>query len=307
MTVFIALAAVLLVATVAFLAYALTRAPKNQASADRRTANLAIFRDQLQELESEQAAGALSAADFEQSRSELQRRLIEEVPTQAAMAAAPAIPGSRGVALVLAIVFPVLALGGYALLGNPRALDAEQVKPPQVTADQIDGMVNKLAARLKENPADAKGWVMLARSYKVLQRYADAAAAYAQGEALVRQDATLLADYAEVLALANDSKLQGKPRELIEAALKLDPNEPQALLLAGAEASDREDFAAAAAYWDRLVKQLPAGSEDAQQLAAAAAKAHELAGQMSKSTARTGVKPAGKLPAATPANADAAK
>lgn len=293
MTAFIALATLLLVATVAFLVHALTRRGHEQASADRRAANLAIFRDQLQELESERAAGALSAADFAQSRQELQRRLIEEVPTQVAEAAAPAHAGSGGMALMLAITLPVAALGGYLLLGTPKGLDAAQAPPP-VTAGQIEDMVTKLASRLKDNPDDVKGWVMLARSYKVLQRYADAAEAYARGEALVRQDATLLADYAEVLALANDSKLQGKPRELLDAALKLDPDEPQALLLAGAEASDRNDFAAAAAYWDRLVKLLPPGSEDAQQLAAAATKARELAEAAGKSNPRV----AGKAKAA---------
>jgi cytochrome c-type biogenesis protein CcmH len=87
----------------------------------------------------------------------------------------------------------------------------------------------------------------------------------------------LLADYAEVLSQINGGNLQGKPTELIERALKLDANEPQALLLAGAAASERQDFAAAAEHWSRLLAQLEPGSDDAKALEAAVSKAREIA------------------------------
>ena len=141
----------------------------------------------------------------------------------------------------------------------------------------MEGMVAKLADKLKKNPDDANGWVMLARSYKILGRFADAAEAYSHAGALVDKEAVLLADYAEMIAQSNNGNLGGKAGELIERALKLDPDEPQALLLAGAAASDRQDFATAAEHWSRLLAQVEPGTEEAKALETAVARARELA------------------------------
>jgi cytochrome c-type biogenesis protein CcmH len=116
---------------------------------------------------------------------------------------------------------------------------------------------------------------MLARSYKVLGRFAEAAEAYGHGMALVDTDPVLMADYAEVLVRVT-GKFDGKPTELIAAALKIDPHEPQALFLAGAAASERRDFAAVVDYWGRLLPQLEAGSEEAKSLGEAVDKARAI-------------------------------
>ncbi|WP_300318264.1 c-type cytochrome biogenesis protein CcmI [Accumulibacter sp.] len=293
MTGFILLAALLLVAVVAILLPPLLRAPKASTASDQSEANLAIFRDQLGELERERGDGSLAEADFEQARSELQRRLLDEIqpPTVAPLRA----PAGRKTALALLVVLPLAAAGGYALLGNRQALDPLQ-RQARVTPQQIEGMVAGLVEKLRQNPDDSKGWVMLARSYKVLERFPQAADAYGRAGALVDQDATLLADYAEVLSRVNGGDLQGKPSELIERALKIDPNEPQALLLAGAAASDRRQFAAAADYWARLLAQLEPGSDEARTVKAAVNRAREIASQGSG---------AGAAGATTPATSDA--
>lgn len=283
MNVFVLLSALLVAAVTLRLLLPLLRPPKAAANAanERREANLAIFRDQLGELERERAEASLSEEDFAQAKRELERRLLEEVQTEeAGNAIKTAAPPSRKTAIALLIALPLAAAAGYAILGNPRGLDPMQTQAQQrVSPEQIEGMVGKLAEKLKQNPDDANGWVMLARSYKVLGRYAEAADAYSHASTLVDKDAVLLADYAEMLAQANNGTLQGKPTELIARALKLDPNEPQSLLLAGAAASDRRDFAAAAEYWDRLLPQLEPGSEEAASLEGAIGKARELAAQ----------------------------
>ena len=120
---------------------------------------------------------------------------------------------------------------------------------------------------------------MLARSYKVLGRFSESAEAYSHGGALVDADPSLLADYAEVLAQANGGSLAGQPDKLLSRALEIDPNEPQALFLAGAAASERRDFSAVARYWERLLQQLEPGSEEAQSLELAVAKAREIDAQ----------------------------
>jgi cytochrome c-type biogenesis protein CcmH len=276
MTTFIALATLLIVAAAIPLAIPLLR--QRQVTAehnDRQAANLAIFRDQLSELEHERNEGSLSTSDFEQAKTELKRRLLEETQTTAAPGkeAAPA----KKTALILIVLLPLLALGGYGLLGNPKALDPANRQPaPRVTADQIEGMVAKLAERLKQNPDDPKGWVMLARSYKAMGRYPEAAEAYGKGMSLVEKEPVLLADYAEMLAITGDG-FRGKPTELIDKALKLAPDDPQVLLLAGAAAGERRDFRAAVQYWEKVLPQLEPGSEEAEALGAALAQAREAA------------------------------
>jgi len=280
---FIAAAALLVLLVLAILLWPLWRAPKLSGALDREAANIDIFRDQLRELESDHEQGLLAGADFEQARSELQRRLLDDVQPHAEILGnapanrPPASPG-RKTALALLIAIPLVAAVGYALLGNTRAFDPVQTQA-RVTPQQIEEMLGKLVEKLKANPDDAKGWVMLARSYKVLGRYAEAADAYSHGAALVDGDPSLLADYAEVLGQANGGKLSGKSTELIARALAIDPNEPQALFLAGAAATDRNDFVAVADYWERLLLQLQPGSEEAKSLGAAVDKAREIVAQ----------------------------
>ena len=274
MTSFILLAALLVIVVVAILLPPLLRQPGPSAAGDRREANLAIFRDQLGELERERHDGSLTEDDFAQARQELQRRLLDEVQAPPGLPAGA--PAGRKTALALLLVIPLAAAAGYALLGNRQALDPLQ-RQARITPQQIEQMVDGLVEKLRQNPDDRQGWVMLARSYKVLERYPQAAEAYARAGAVVDQDPALLADYAEVLSRATDGGLQGKPTELIERALKIDPDEPQALLLAGAAATDRQQFAAAADYWARLLAQLEPGSEEAVALEAAVSKAREIA------------------------------
>jgi cytochrome c-type biogenesis protein CcmH len=153
-------------------------------------------------------------------------------------------------------------------------LSPESAQPPKITAEQIEEMVAKLAERMEQNPdADPKGWVMLARSYKAMGRYEEATRAFGKAGRLVDEDAHLLAEYAEALALSTGGSLRGRPSELLARALKLDPELPDALVLAGTAAYEREDYAAAAAYWERLLKQLPPDSEDAKSPAESIKKA----------------------------------
>lgn len=274
MTAFLIAAALLVIAVIALLLPPLLRTPRFSGSTDQSEANLAIFRDQLAELERERREGSLAEADFAQAKSELQRRLLEEVPAQAAPATTDG--GSRQTALALLVLIPLAAAAGYALLGEPRALDPLQ-RQARIAPEQIEAMLNSLVDKLQKNPDDHQGWVMLARSYKVLERFPEAAKAYERAAPLVDQDPALLADYADVLAQTQGGSLQGRPSELIERALRINPREPQALLLAGAAATGREQFAAAADYWSRLLELVEPGSEEANALTAAIGKAREFA------------------------------
>ncbi len=143
-------------------------------------------------------------------------------------------------------------------------------------AQQIAAMVERLAQRMKEQPQDAEGWAMLARSYTVLERHTDALTAYEKAIALRADDAQLLADYADSLAVKNGRSLSGEPMKWVEKALKLEPKNLKALALAGTEAFVRKDYAAAVKYWDQVAQFAPPDSSYAQQVQAGLAEARQL-------------------------------
>jgi cytochrome c-type biogenesis protein CcmH len=240
------------------------RAPK--AKVDRKAMNLDIFRDQVSDLEREKAEGTISGTEFEQAKNEIQRRLLDEIEPEST-APQGDHASSRKIAIAVLLLIPILAALGYAKLGNPKALDPAQTAAPQkMTPEQIDGMVAKLAARLATNPDDLDGWLMLARSYKNLGRYAEAANAYEKAEKKVNESPDLLASYAESIAMAGSGGLKGKPALLIERALKLDPNHAHTLFLAGASAMEAGDNKKGIAYWEALLPQVEPGSEIDQML-----------------------------------------
>jgi cytochrome c-type biogenesis protein CcmH len=133
-------------------------------------------------------------------------------------------------------------------------------------------MVGRLAARMKEQPDDPAGWRLLARAYTAMGRYDDAVAAFTQAAMRGTEDAALLADWADALAMKNQS-LQGEPSRLVARALALDPNHAKALALAASAAMDRHDYDAAIAQWKKLKVQFPQDGAEAKEVDAMIAEA----------------------------------
>lgn len=273
MTLFLVAAALAVVLTLFLLLRPFLWKPRVSTTTHQQL-NAAIYRDQFAELERDRAEGALGEEDYQLAYAELQRRMLEDSRQDDTVAAAA--PAPKKTMLALALLVPLTALLLYALLGNPAGLN-----PPaperRFSVDEIERMVAGLAAKLENEPDNFKGWAMLARSYKAMGRLEEAEKAYGRAMKLVETDAQLLADYAEVLALNAGGKLDGKPMQYVAKALKLDPDAPQALVLAGTAAFERKDFAKAADYWDRLLKQLPPESEDARSLGESIAEARKRA------------------------------
>lgn len=278
---FILAAALLTLVALALLLSPWWRKRQEARPIDRRQANLDIFRDQLQELERTRDEGLLTSEDFDQAKRELQRRLLEEADATPTPAVAVKARMSGRSALTLGLVVVLAAVFGYGQLGNPQALEPPQVRA-HAQAQELDAMLGRLVERLKANPDDAKGWVMLARSYKSLGRFAEAADAYAHATAVIDSDAYLLADYAETLLQANGGTFNEKTDALIAKALKLDPNGMLGLFLAGHSANERGNYRAAVNYWERLLPQLDTGGEDAEAVEAAIEKARAAGGMQGK-------------------------
>ena len=246
---------------------------------DRKEANVAIYYDQLAELKTDLDSGELDAAQYEDARREIEKRLSEDVPLESAPVAA--VQPSRWPGLVLAGAIPALAIATYVVLGSPEALLMTRTEAPAAVAEQgqhdAAPMIAALEAKLKAKPDDAAGWYMLARSYAATGNYGEAARAFAKASELFPEDARLLADYADALAMAQGQNLQGKPLELINKALKLNANDEKALNLAASAAYQNKDFAKAAAYWRRLLKVLPPDADIAKDITAAIDEADKLA------------------------------
>jgi hypothetical protein len=124
-------------------------------------------------------------------------------------------------------------------------------------------MLDQLRTRLDAKPDDVTGWMMLGRGLLMFSDFAGSAAALEKAVALKPDDASLLADYADSLAMSRNRDLSGKPWELIQQALRADPQLPKALALAASAEFDQGRFQSAKGYWQRLLAVLPPESEDA--------------------------------------------
>jgi len=303
---FIVVAAVMVAVALAWLLVPLLRR-RPRAHVDREASNVALLADALQELDRDVAAGTLPAERYDQARAELEARVLEESTSERASAAAPSNAGVWSAAIVGAVV-PIAAVVLYLLLGDPGAF-SPQAREAVAKADgghdftpaQIDEMVARLTAKLEQEPANVEGWVVLARTYYFQRRFPEAASAFAKAVALAPDAPDLLADYADTLGAAQGGTLEGKPLELVNRALKLDPTHWKALALAGTAAFNRKDYRQAVDYWERLKPTVPPESDIARSIDASIAEAREL-GKLPVRPAgagATGAPAAAAAPAAT--------
>ncbi len=275
MTAFAVLGALLIAGALLFVVPPLLRRGLRR-GATRDAVNVAVYRDQLRELEADLRAGTLAPDQHEKARREIEARLLADVSGGDAPARSPR--HARAAALALGLAVPICALAVYVAVGNPRSLAPhadEGAAPHGLSAQQFEALVSRLAARLKDNPEDAEGWMMLGRSYAILGRFPDAARAYSNAAARKPRDAQLLADYADALAMAQ-GRLQGEPEKIIARALAIDPQNVKALLLAGTAAFNRNNYAGAARHWERVLDAVPGESEMAQRLRANITEARTL-------------------------------
>jgi cytochrome c-type biogenesis protein CcmH len=260
----------------------------------RSQENITFYRGQLADLEEELKSGAVNAEQYDKARREIEARLLEDVDVneRGVTVARPA----RATAYSLLALIPVGAFAVYLIVGAPLALDprflAENDPAHAVDRKELEAMVERLAEKLQQEPDNLEGWVMLARSYKHFGRFQDAARAYGRVVARAEPNATLLADYADVLAMAQGQKLQGEPEKLIAKALELDPKHLKALALAGSVEFERKNYAAAADYWQRMLPLLPPESDQAKAVNANVAEARSLAGLGTAKVAAAPVTPA---------------
>jgi len=283
---FVVVAALLVVAALGILLRPLLRGGGAAPLADDSAqSNLRILRAQLRELDDELAAGSLDAPQHAAARAELERRVLDE--TEAAAIPEYATRGRKS-AIALALALPLAAAMLYAHLGSREALN------PAV----VEAALQALAERLKAEPDNVEGWVLLGRSLLQLDRAEPARDAFAQAVQRRGDDAGLLADYADAIARAQGRNLAGEPEKLLQRALAIDPDHGKALALAGAAAMARQDHDGALAHWTRLRARLPPDAPMVQGLDAAIDSARAGKGLPPLARPSTGGSPAASAAAA---------
>ncbi len=223
------------------------------ASASVLSLNRQLYREQLADPQLD-----------DEGRDELRQRALQDL---AGLKAEPLVTNaSLGWGRVVALSMFLLtgAAGLYAWWGTPEALDPSMtVAAGDHGRGDMSVMVDRLADKLGQRGGDARQWAMLARSYHVLGRMSEAAKAFEQVGPALQQDAQLLCDYADALGSLAGGHLAGKPAELIQQALQVDPELPMALSLAAAAAWEQGDHRRAQQHWEHLLRILPPESEDA--------------------------------------------
>ncbi|MDP2143862.1 MAG: c-type cytochrome biogenesis protein CcmI [Gallionella sp.] len=267
MTIFWIVCAVLLVIALLFVVLPLWRATSNNNDVLRDAANLEILRDQAAEMDKDLHNGLLTQEAYEQGKLELQARLLEEVQTTGQgekLAHNPA----RKLAIALALLLPLFVVSLYFVVGNTKALQPQE---ELAVADgfgviRSEAALQELEKKMERLPENPDGWVMLARSYVEMGRYADAVRAYGNLVKLVPNESQLWTNYADAAAMNNNQSLLGEPTKYLNKALELDPDNTSALALSGSAAMERGDYYIAALHWQKLVELLPPDYPDIQMI-----------------------------------------
>ena len=270
LTAFILCALAVLVGCVLWLIRPLVWA-RVQASPSRQSLNTAIYQEELAKLKLDLSTGLVAASAFEDAQTELMARYLQD--TQAQDQAQPLTTSqskpARATLWTMVVLLPLSAVCIYLVLGQPMALvwnpeaQGGSNSTPAVTQADIERMVSALADKVAQDPSNLEGLAMLVRSYKALGRMQEAERAYDRSALHLQNNATMLSDYADVAAANAQGVFTGKPQQLIDQALRLDPNDLMGLWLAGTAAFDAKQYPKALAHWERLFKLLPPQSEDA--------------------------------------------
>ncbi len=243
----------------------------------REAFDAAVYRDQLGEIDADRARGLIGETEAEAARLEIARRLLQADSTELTHPEDKSGSGHARTAMIaVATVLPLLALGLYLVYGSPRLPDqplALRLQDPS-NAQNLEALVARVEARLREHPEEGEGWDVVAPVYMGWQRYQDAADAYGQAIRLLGPSAKRLSGQGQALVLANNGVVSEEARAALERAVALDANltEPRILIAIAKEQDGKlaaaiEDWRAILAKsegeapWRQMVEQRIASDE----------------------------------------------
>src|SRR5262245_16432386 len=219
--------------TAAVLAAVLAPLARSTSGGDqRRAGSLAVYRDQLEELESDRAGGLIDADEAAATKIEISRRLLADAGASGPRRAPSGLAERRHgrLAIAAAAMLPLFVIGLYLVFGSPGMPAFPAMARQQLAVEQagILELVARVEARLREHPGEGEGWEALAPVYLKLGRYRDAANAYLRAAQINGESAKLLLGFAEASMLANDGVVSEQARGAYERLLKLEPDRIEA-------------------------------------------------------------------------------
>ena len=240
---------------------------RRHADASRETYNLAVYRDQLAEVERDLGRGLLSPEQAEAARAEIGRRILALPPAQTSASSASSAPFA--VATIAVLLLPFAAWLVYAQLGSPALPDqpfAERAAAAKAVASGVQHLdlgkaIAKIRAHLQDHPEDLTGWLLLARTEISVGQYAEAADAYRHAADLSGHRADILGDWGEAQVLAAGGTVTPAAREAFQAALADKESAPRSRYYLALAQSQQGDTKAALQGWVDLAGDSPADAE----------------------------------------------
>ena len=243
-----------LVLVIGFLGLVIFKFKVGEIGRSRGRSNLDILRGDYEIIERRFQNGDIDRAAYEEEMIDLelraQRDEIGDHKTQ--MATGSQIDRFFAAGLIFVMV-PIGSLGLYLKIGQPEAQSVTEfveIQKENLTLEQLGEILTKIQGHLKDDPSDVEGWVMLGRTLKGLGRFDESVSAWKRAYELSPDDANLLVDYAEALALVDVKDYE--PGELIDRALEYDPNNVKGLALGGSIAFANADYDTAIKRWSLL-------------------------------------------------------
>jgi len=214
---------------------------------------LAVYRDQIQELNRDAEAGLIDATQAKSAQIEIERRVLALTESPQWQ---PGRAPSHGLLITAAVALPLLGFGLYLYLGHPELpalpFSAQATAPAPVSAE-----LAALEADVSARPTDAKAWVALAAGYDAAGRARDAATAYGKAVALGAQDATTLAAQGQALLLANQGEMNEAAAAAFRRAVAVEPSNPTARFFLALGKAQSGDVEGALTDWMALEKDTP--------------------------------------------------
>jgi cytochrome c-type biogenesis protein CcmH len=241
--------------------------------------DVAVYRDQLREIDSDRANGLIGEAEAEAARVEISRRLLAAAGPPAAVGGADTsghrTQPRRIAAIAVLIVLTLGPLGLYIALGSPN-LPGEpafaRIKTPQ-GRESIASLISQVETHLAANPDDGAGWEVIAPVYARLGRFDDAVKARRKALALNGETATRDADLGEAETAAANGVVTAEAKAAFDRAVARDPKEAKARYFLGLAAEQDGRNGDAATIWRSLLAEAPAGAPWAGFVSAALARA----------------------------------
>jgi cytochrome c-type biogenesis protein CcmH len=219
----------------------------------------AVYKDQLAEIDRDVAAGLIGSSEAEAARVEIGRRLLVAVDSQRDLPIASNIRLRRSAAVIALVGLPIVAAALYLPLGSPWLGDfplAQRTRAPGVT-QPLDNLVAQVEAHLEKNPADGRGWNVLAPVLAKLGRYDDAVRAYRNSITYNGDSAQRRADLGEALAAAAGGVVTSEAKAEFERAVALNADEFKARYFLGLAAEQDGRSSEAASIWHAMLARAP--------------------------------------------------